>query len=217
MPIDDITLPHSGQIRSSSAKVCSIVLPTGNFLTASSKFIKGLCGFANTLVFTSVLSFGASNADISPIDLLLGYPMNLIIVWKNRSSLSTKIYVPLSVLVLAGSIPGALLLKNIDARAIKLVFGVIVAVLGLEMLSREYSQKGVRSSKIVLEVIGIMSGVLCGLVVVGALLAAYVSRVTENSDSFKANISAVFITDNTSRIVLYSILGLLTFDTAKSV
>ena len=42
-------------------------------------FIKGLCGFANTLVFTSILIFGASNANISPIDLLLGYPTNLIL------------------------------------------------------------------------------------------------------------------------------------------
>lgn len=180
-------------------------------------FIKGLCGFANTLVFTSILSFSAANAAISPIDLLLGCPMNLILAWKNRSSLNPKIYVPLAVLVLAGSIPGALLLKNVDARAIKLVFGVIVAVLGLEMLSREYSPKGVRSSKTVLAVIGIMSGVLCGLFGVGALLAAYVSRVTENSDSFKANISAVFIADNTFRIILYGMLGLLAFDTAKTV
>lgn len=42
-------------------------------------FIKGLCGFANTLVFTSILSFGVPNANISPIDLLLGYPTNLIL------------------------------------------------------------------------------------------------------------------------------------------
>lgn len=34
-------------------------------------FIKGMCGFANTLVFTSVLSFGTANSNISPIDLLL--------------------------------------------------------------------------------------------------------------------------------------------------
>ena len=97
-------------------------------------FIKGLCGFANTLVFTSILSFGASNANISPIDLLLGYPTNLILTWKNRKSLDPKVYLPLAALVLAGSIPGALLLKNVDARAIKLVFGVVVAALGAEML-----------------------------------------------------------------------------------
>ena len=156
-------------------------------------FIKGLCGFANALVFTSILSFGASNSNISPIDLLLGYPTNLILTWKNRKSLDPKVYLPLAALVLAGSIPGALLLKNVDARAIKLVFGVVVAVFGVEMLSREYRKKKVRSSKLVLAIIGVTAG------------------------SFKANISAVFIVDNTFRIVLYSALGLLTLDTVKSV
>jgi uncharacterized membrane protein YfcA len=137
-------------------------------------FIKGLCGFANTLVFTSILSFGVPNANISPIDLLLGYPTNLILTWKNRRSLDPKVYLPLAALVLAGSIPGAFLLKHVDARAVKVLFGVV------------------------------------------ALLAAYVSRVTEDGGSFKANISAVFIVDNTFRIVLYSALGLLTFDTLKT-
>ena len=179
-------------------------------------FIKGLCGFANTLVFSSILSFGAANANISPTDLLLGYPTNLILTWKNRKSLDPKVYLPLAALVLAGSIPGAFLLKNVDARVIKLVFGVVVAALGAEMFLREYSKKRMRSSKIVLAVIGVTAGVLCGLFGVGALLAAYVSRVTEDGDSFKANISAVFIVDNTFRIVLYSALGLLTLDTLKT-
>ena len=179
-------------------------------------FIKGLCGFANTLVFTSIMSFGVPNANISPIDLLLGYPTNLILTWKNRRSLDPKVYLPLAALVLAGSIPGAFLLKHVDARAVKVLFGVVVAVLGAEMFSREYSKKRLRSSKIVLAIIGVTAGVLCGLFGVGALLAAYVSRVTEDGDSFKANISAVFIVDNAFRIVLYSILGLLTFDTLKT-
>ena len=33
----------------------------------------------------------------------------------------------------------------------------------------------------------------------------------------RANISAVFIADNTFRIILYSVLGLLTLDTLKTV
>lgn len=183
---------------------------------AAAYFIKGLCGFANTLVFTSILSFGAANANISPIDLLLGCPMNFILTWENRKSLDPKVYIPLAAMVLAGSIPGALLLKNVDARAIKLVFGVIVAMLGAEMLSREYSKKKLRSSKIVLAIIGLTAGVLCGLFGVGALLAAYISRVTESGDSFKANISAVFIADNAFRMILYSVLGLLTFESIKT-
>lgn len=184
---------------------------------ASAYFIKGLCGFANTLVFTSILSFGVANANISPIDLLLGYPTNIILTWKNRKKLEPKVYLPLAAMVLAGSVPGALVLKNVDARVIKLVFGVVVVLLGAEMLSREYSKRKLRSSKPVLLLIGVTAGVLSGMFGVGALLAAYVSRVTEGGDAFKANISAVFIADNTFRIVLYSVLGLLTFDTVKFV
>lgn len=180
-----------------------------------SYFIKGLCGFANTLIFTSILSFGAANANISPIDLLLGCPANLILTWKNRKSLDPKVYLPLAALVLAGSIPGAFLLKNVDARAIKLVFGIVVTALGAEMLSREYSRKKVRSSRLVLVIIGVAAGVLCGLFGVGALLAAYVNRVTGDGSSFKANISAVFIADNIFRLILYSALGLLTMDTVR--
>ena len=39
--------------------------------------------------------------------------------------------------------------------------------------------------------------------------------MTEDGDSFKANISAVFIADNTFRVILYSAMGLLTLDTVK--
>ena len=179
--------------------------------------VKGLCGFANTLIFTTILSFGAANASISPVDLLLGYPANLILTWKNRRSLDPKVFLPLAILVLAGSIPGALMLRNVDSRSIKLVFGVVVVALGVEMLAREYGKKRTRSSKLMLAIIGITAGMLCGLFGVGALLADYVSRVTENDESFKANISAVFIVDNTFRIILYKTLGLLTLATVKSV
>ena len=178
-------------------------------------FIKGLCGFANTLVFTTILSFGTPNVNISPIDLLIGYPTNLILTWENRKKLDSKVYLPLIALVIIGSIPGVFMLKNVNTSIIKLIFGVVVIVLGLEMLLREYSKDSGKSSRILLAIIGVASGVLCGLFGVGALLAAYVSRVTDDSQSFKANISAVFIVDNTFRIILYSTLHILTLDTLK--
>ena len=54
-------------------------------------FVKGLCGFANTLVFTTILAFGTTNINISPVELMLGYPTNLIITWKNRNKLNRKV------------------------------------------------------------------------------------------------------------------------------
>lgn len=179
-------------------------------------FVKGLSGFANTLVFTTILSFGVPNANISPIDLVLGYPANMFLTWKNRKSLKKEIYIPLSILVLAGSIPGALLLKNADVRLIKLVFGIVVVGLGGEMLWREYTQKRVRPSKLFLVLIGVSGGMLCGLFGVGALLAAYVSRAAKDSREFKANISLVFLVNNVFRMVMYSMLGLFTLETVKA-
>ena len=80
--------------------------------TVVAYFIKGLCGFANTLVFTTILSFGTPNVNISPIDLLIGYPTNLILTWENRKKLDSKVYLPLIALVIIGSIPGVFMLKN---------------------------------------------------------------------------------------------------------
>lgn len=178
-------------------------------------FVKGLCGFANTLVFTSILGFGANNVNISPIELILGFPTNLILTWKNRSKLNPRVYLPLASLVLIGSIPGAFLLKNINAQYIKVFFGVVVICIGIEMLLREKTRTAKKQSRLLLSAIGLASGALCGLFGIGALLAAYISRVTDTNDAFKANISAVFIVDNIFRILLYSVLGVITSATLK--
>ena len=182
-------------------------------------FIKGLCGFANTLVFTTILSFGYDNVNISPVELILGYSTNLMLIRKERASLKTKIWLPLTAIVLVGDIPGILLLKNVDVRAVKIAFGFIIIALALEMFFRENGgkmgrQMG-RQSGLALGAIGIISGVLCGLYGVGALLAAYMSRVTDSSQEFKANICMVFCIENIFRIILYTILGIITLGTVR--
>ncbi len=178
-------------------------------------YIKGLCGFANTLVFTSILAFGTTNINISPVELILGYPTNLILTWKNRNKLNKAIFIPLSILVLIGSIIGAVLLKKVNPGYIKIVFGIIVILIGTEILLREFNKLQLKESKIFLGVIGVLSGVLCGLFGVGALLAAYIGRVSNNSEEFKANISAVFIVENSFRIILYIVLGIFTLSGIK--
>ena len=177
-------------------------------------FIKGLCGFANTLIFNGILSYTANNINISPLEVVLGYPSNIILVWKERKSLNWKIWLPLTALVVAGSIPGIFLLKHTDAGLLKVIFGIAVIVIGVEMLfremksNRESSNRKPGGSKLVLVLIGIISGLLCGLYGVGALLAAY---------EFKANICVVFVVENTIRIILYVATGILTLSVLKQV
>ena len=56
--------------------------------TLAASFIKGVCGFANTLVFTTILSFSFNNIQITPMDLIIGYPANVIIAWKSAGKLT---------------------------------------------------------------------------------------------------------------------------------
>ena len=178
--------------------------------------VKGMCGFANTLVFTTVLSFSTNNINISPLELLIGYPSNFIVAWKERKSISAKVYMPLSLLVIAGSIPGALFLKNGNSELLKVIFGVVVVLISVEMFFREYRKKTGQSSKVFLAIIGTLSGILCGLFGVGAFLAAYVSRTTGTNSQFKGNICIVFIVENTFRIIFYSITGIINLEIFKS-
>ena len=55
-------------------------------------FVKGLCGFANTLVFSSILSFWQDNIYITPIDLPLSLISNLLLVFHDHKALSVKIW-----------------------------------------------------------------------------------------------------------------------------
>lgn len=183
--------------------------------TVCAFFVKGLCGFANTLVFTTILSFGNNNINISPVELILGYPSNVILACKERKSIKWSICLPMAALVIVGSIPGISFLKNTDTGIIKILFGFVIIFIGIEMLLRELQTKKVKQSKILLATIGVLSGLLCGLYGVGALLGAYVNRVTDDSKSFKANICVVFFVENTFRIILYAIWGIITLDIVK--
>ena len=176
-------------------------------------FVKGLCGFANTLVFTTLLSFENNNLNISPIELLLGYPTNAILAWKDRKHINWRICLPLTLLVIGGSIPGILFLKNTEAGILKIFFGIIIILIALEMVLRDFQKQKLKQSSLILGIIGVLSGLLCGLYGIGALLGAYINRVTTDSHSFKANLCFVFLIENTIRIILYTLSGIISLHT----
>ena len=173
-------------------------------------FVKGMCGFANTLVHSTILSFRNNNINITPVELLIGYPSNVLIAWKERKAIDIKSCVPLATLVFLGCIPGTFLLKNGNVGTVKLFFGVVVTAIGIEMFCREYQKKKHKGSRAVLLGVGLLSGLLCGMFGIGALMAAYMSRTTDNSQAFKGNLCVVFLAENTFRLILYTWLGIIT-------
>ncbi len=186
------------------------------FAVICAYIIKGLCGFANTLVLSTMLSFRTNNINITPVELIVGYPSNIIMTWKERKSLNWKIWLPLVCLVIAGSIPGAVILKSGNVTVIKIIFGFVVAGIGIEMFFRERQRKKKESSSALMLLIGLLSGLLCGLFGIGALLAAYVGRTTDNSKVFRGNLCIVLLAENTFRLILYSVTGILTAEVCRS-
>ena len=178
--------------------------------TLAAFYVKGLCGFANTLVFNTIMGFGDSVRAIAPVELLLGFPTNVIMAWKGRRSLRAAVFFPPAVMTLAGSAVGAFLLKNIDASLAKVFFGIVLVALSVEMLLRERSGRKAKGSPALFAVIGVLSGILSGLFGVGALMAAYMSRTTDSDDEFKANMCAVFAAGSVFRIALYAAMGIIT-------
>ena len=178
--------------------------------TLAAFFVKGLSGFANTLVFNSIMSFGDNLQNIAPVELLLGFPTNVIMTWKGRKSLRAAVFLPPAIMTLAGSAVGAFLLKSIDASLAKVFFGFVIIALGVEMLLRERSGRKSKGSPVLFAVIGVLSGILSGLFGVGALMAAYMGRTTDSGEAFKANLCAVFAAGNVFRIALYAAMGIIT-------
>ena len=174
-------------------------------------FIKGVAGIGNTLVVTSAMSYTRTNAEITPVELLLCVPTNLAVTWVYRKHVNWKLAIAPMCMVLAGDILGVLLLNNVDVTAMKAVFGVVLILLSVEQLWRELRGKPGKSAHPALMLaLGISAGVLCGMFGVGALLAAYLSRVTTDDMTYKGTMSVIFTVENAFRIVAYSVTGLLT-------
>lgn len=174
--------------------------------------IKSLTGFGNTLIINSLLSIVKENRFITPVDLLLGLPANIYMAWKDREAIDVKIVAPLSIMVLAGNIPGILLLNMGGDKQLKTILGVVLVLLAIEMYVRKPQLPEAQGSKVngpAIYMVGIISGVLMGLFGIGALLAAFIGRQTGSRSNYRGNLCFVFVIDNLFRLVMYCINGLI--------
>ena len=181
------------------------------FVTLLAFFIKGLCGFANSLVFTTLMSFSNSIVHVSPIMLLLNYPSNLIMVWNGRKSIDYKICVPLCIMVIAGIIPGTFFFTNTDTTLLEVIFGIAVLLIALEMLfNKRKARPAGQKLGWKLGLLGVLSGFVCGFCNTGVLVGTYLSKVTDNTQTFKANACVVYFLSDSIRLVMFICLGVLT-------
>lgn len=104
-------------------------------------FVKGLCGFANMLVFGTILSFSRDTVDITPFDLV-----NIIFLCDDifRTVLYSvmgiftaevlKTALMLYPVMLAGLFSGMVLSRKVNEKAAKILVSVILAASGVSLV-----------------------------------------------------------------------------------
>ncbi len=176
-------------------------------------FVKGLAGFGNTPVHTGIMAFFKNNAELSPVDYVLTLPANAVQLWRYRRHLRREVWLPAALITVLSLIPGTVLLKRTDSRILKIVFGVVIVLIGLDMLFPRAKDRPAPGKAATL-VLTVVSGLISGMFGIGLLLAAVMGRTLKDSRDLKANLSAVFVADNIGRGVMYILTGLLTWDSA---
>ena len=82
------------------------------------------------------------NSVITPGLLPVSLILNARMVWKNRMHFSSKVVLPVSAFVLLGIIPGTRLLRYGSPMKLKLLLGLVIVGLGIEMLTRKAVPQG---------------------------------------------------------------------------
>jgi len=181
---------------------------------AAAYFVKGVSGFANTLVFSTIMNFFTANINIVPVEVLLGTPSNIIVSRAMRRDIDLKVALKLILVMTAGMLPGVFILKTGDDKILKIILGISILFMGAEMLTRGKR----RASGTVWHIwlLALVTGVLMGIFGIGATMVVCVDRLTKNTRSMRGTLSAVFLADNIIRIILYIATGVLTWNIALS-
>ncbi len=173
--------------------------------------IKGMTGFGNTVVMSPMYAYVISPKMTTPIDLLFSLPTNGWLFLKNRQHVKVSYIGPIILLMLVGTLPGALLLKYIDVTLMKLVLGVFIVIISADMFHHKYMKHEKLKPRPWLKVVfGIGSGITVGMFGISIPIAAYLTRSSSEPDVFKGRLSAIFLIDNIIRIILYTVLGIFT-------
>lgn len=178
-------------------------------------YIKGICGFGNSLVFDAIMNYAADNISISPVEVVMGMPANVIMAFKERKHLDLKLCLPLTILLLIGMLPGIFLLKAGHPGSVKKVCGAVIALIALWMLISEGNRKPPARKRWLTIILGLTAGVLAGMYGIAIVLGGYISMTTEDVHSIKANLSFVFAVENIVRIIAYILAGIITLQTLE--
>ncbi|MGL5721968.1 MAG: sulfite exporter TauE/SafE family protein, partial [Brevinema sp.] len=175
--------------------------------------IKGVAGFGDPLFISPILSFFYPTQVITPVMLIISLPLNFYFFIKNIREIRIKEILPILAFVLIGAIIGVTLLSYIDSYITKVILGIVIVIIGIEMFLRLNSSTKIKPSFITQSVVSLLSGISSGLYSINMFILAYFEKTSKNRHDFRANACCIFFVDGIVRLILYINQGLFTSQT----
>jgi uncharacterized membrane protein YfcA len=111
--------------------------------------------------------------------------------------------------IFCGVIPGILLLKYATSWILKAVLGIVILVIGVEMITRNRAKPS-GENKLIMALVSFCSGITAGLYGINLFFVAYVERTTKNRAAFRGSVCFIFLIESAFRIVMYTVMGIFT-------
>ncbi len=177
------------------------------FVQFASYFVKGLAGFGDPLISNPCLSMTEmTNSQITPMNLLMNWPLNFYISYKNRKAFSIRDTIPMIICILIGMVPGIMCLKFGQSEILKAGLGLLIVFCGIEMLTRKESKVS-HGNPVVMALVSMASGFTAGLYGINLFFVAYIERTGYvNRKQFRGQMCFIFFIENTIRLLMYIFL-----------
>lgn len=189
--------------------VSLLSLATGMAVVLFAGLTQGLTSFGFALIAVPILSMRMPITEVVPMVVILCLGTNLIVLSQTYRRVEFRKIGPLVVSSLVAAPLGTLALLYVVPETIKSVVGVVIIGVSLTMLTgRRFP---VRSERLALVPIGMLSGFLNGSISMsGPPVALFMSNQNEDKAAFRANITLYSAILNVFTIATFVAGGMLT-------
>lgn len=176
--------------------------------------VQSSVGFGYALITVPVLLLILDAKTVVLVALMTSAVLNILIVTTTWRKISGRIVLPLIAASSLGTIPGAYLLKVVDAGVLKLWVGAVVFVTALIMLTGKKLQ--FRNGRLAQLMAGFGSGILGSSTgMSGPPVVLCLVDQGHRKDVFRASLAAFFLLNNLISLAMHARTGSLTWEIAR--
>ncbi|MBW2989357.1 sulfite exporter TauE/SafE family protein [Candidatus Woesearchaeota archaeon] len=174
-------------------------------------FIRGMTGFANSLILVPLLSLFLDIKIVVSIAAMIALIAGIYLFHITKEKIE-KEFIFVLIFVLIGTFIGTNFLVRYSSDLLKKAFGVVIILFSIQMF---FDKKPKKIKKYWGALAGIIAGILGGMFTTnGPPLAIYFGNKLKKQ-SFRATLNVIFLIDTVWLNVLYVLRGVTTFENLK--